>query len=310
MVGLTLFALLLSTALALELSWKAERENLMRRLEVTADVIALQSRPALEFLDPTAAHENLTSLSPDPAIRLACLYDETGALFASYQLQNEFTCPSPRKSAQIYHWRRLELFKDIAFNRRRLGSIYLEYDLRPLISRFAADTLYKLGIILFVILAIWPISAYLQRLISQPIVELAAASRLFGQNRHAPLAVPTRRSSDEIGDLVDSFTIMMREIQSNEERLGEIISELRVAKEKAEAASQAKSEFLANMSHEIRTPMNVVIGLANILAMTKPLTDKQKSHMRGVEKLVAKLQAADPCMDAELLNASSFEIPL
>ena len=41
-----------------------------------------------------------------------------------------------------------------------------------------------------------------------------------------------------------------------------------------------------------------------------PLTDKQKSHMRGVEKLVAKLQAADPYMDAELLNASSFEIPL
>lgn len=41
--------------------------------------------------------------------------------------------------------------------------------------------------------------------------------------------------------------------------------DLRIAKEKAERASQSKSLFLANMSHEIRTPMNAILGFSHLL---------------------------------------------
>jgi PAS domain S-box-containing protein len=59
--------------------------------------------------------------------------------------------------------------------------------------------------------------------------------------------------------------------------------DLVAAKELAERSNLAKTEFLANMSHEIRTPMNAVIGLSNILSMSRPLTDKQKEFIQTLQ---------------------------
>ena len=67
-----------------------------------------------------------------------------------------------------------------------------------------------------------------------------------------------------IGFLVWSNRLL-REAQ---DRLEKAASDLRIANEKALAASQAKSLFLANMSHEIRTPMNGVFGMTGLLRTT------------------------------------------
>ena len=40
---------------------------------------------------------------------------------------------------------------------------------------------------------------------------------------------------------------------------------LRLAKEQAEAASNAKTEFLSRISHELRTPMNAILGIASLM---------------------------------------------
>jgi two-component system aerobic respiration control sensor histidine kinase ArcB len=41
--------------------------------------------------------------------------------------------------------------------------------------------------------------------------------------------------------------------------------QLRIAKEKAEEASQAKSNFIANVSHDLRTPLSGILGAAELL---------------------------------------------
>ena len=66
-------------------------------------------------------------------------------------------------------------------------------------------------------------------------------------------------------------------------RLGEQTEELRITRDRAEAASQTKANFLANMSHEIRTPMNAVIGLSH-LALKTDLTPRQRDYLRKISQ--------------------------
>lgn len=56
------------------------------------------------------------------------------------------------------------------------------------------------------------------------------------------------------------------------------VTEIRNAKNKAEAANKAKTEFLAAMSHELRTPLNGVIGFSEILKGTG-LDDNQQEFI-------------------------------
>ena len=103
-----------------------------------------------------------------------------------------------------------------------------------------------------------------------------------------------------------------RELARHRDHLVELVhqrtGELALAKERAEAATEAKSAFLANMSHEIRTPMNAILGLVHLM-QREGVSDKQGAQLNKID-LAAKhlLGILNDILDLSKIEAGKFRL--
>ncbi|MEA9356936.1 response regulator [Bacteriovorax sp. PP10] len=88
----------------------------------------------------------------------------------------------------------------------------------------------------------------------------------------------------------------------------ESISELKTGKEVALSATKAKSDFLAKMSHEIRTPLNAILGVGEIMALTK-LSDEQKKCMEIYQRSsLTLINLVNDILDLSKIEAGKIEL--
>ncbi|MGH7507281.1 MAG: histidine kinase dimerization/phospho-acceptor domain-containing protein, partial [Longimicrobiales bacterium] len=237
------------------------RRVMLQDLATVAEMLGQSSRAALIFQDPQFIDQLLAGLEAKPEVEEAIVVGATGEALARYLRADlpaaPVSIPALRPGEHHYEFDGLTLARPVIYQNEVLGAVYISSDLSEL---YAYIRTYA-GILVLLILASLFVglflSSFLQRFISEPILHLATVQGEVAQRKDFSLRA-VKDGEDELGDLIDGFNEMLREIQLRD-------AEVRVAKERAEEASRTKSTFLANMSHELRTPLNAIIGYSEML---------------------------------------------
>ncbi|MEX1276283.1 MAG: ATP-binding protein [Bacteroidota bacterium] len=146
-------------------------------------------------------------------------------------------------SEQIGTVRYIVGYRPLYLGERFLGVIAVPalYRLQEIDEELAQRNAFLLGAYAVVVLIIIVIAVALANRLSKPLRELSAAAQRVGRGE-LDVRIP-RRSSDEVGELVDSFNEMTDELKSNREHLVRAEREL------------AWKEMAKQVAHEIKNPL-------------------------------------------------------
>jgi signal transduction histidine kinase len=321
------------------------REATAQRLELLGRIVASNSTAALEFDNPADAQEMLAALSAEPSITAAAIYDREGHAFAHYpQSSPAADYPAlPAADGFAFDGAQLSGFQAIAQRERRVGTLYLRFDMSRVIRLWLRGSLRAaITVMLLALIVAYVISRLLQKQISRPIRELAQTTTALSGGHDFSLRA-RQYGEDEIGRLTASFNRMLATIEERESALREAVtalrgenaerqlaeqalleskadlehkvsertSELVAAKDKAESSDRLKSEFLANMSHELRTPLNAIIGFTGTMLMRLPgpLTAEQEKQLRTIQNSARHLLSLiNDLLDVAKIESGKIEL--
>jgi two-component system, NtrC family, sensor kinase len=214
-------ALLLATAFLVYNDADMIRSSKVQQLAALAKVLGANSMAALNFDDPAAARESLSSLSLQPTVQFACIYNAKGDKFATYQADKlmEFVPPFPGPDGHLFvPGNCLTVTQTITHDGEKVGTIYLYASIEDLYKQL----LRYVGVVAIVIIVSMTVaitlSSRLHRFISVPILQLAKTAQMVSANRDYSVRVQ-KYANDELGTLYNEFNDMLGQIERGEKEL-------------------------------------------------------------------------------------------
>ncbi len=203
-----------------------------------AEIIAANAAVALPFKDRPLARNTLATLSSEPNIQLAYIFDKFNEPLAQYfrkdksskAFLNGYSQISPAEYKQLaegikagekdffFSSNHLAVFCPVVAQGQRVGMVYLNSDLGAFARwkrLFAGSVIAVLGLSF---LLAYMLSRQLQYIISRPILYLVDKMQLVTNNEDFTIRAK-KSSHDEVGALIDGFNEMLEHLLDRDQQL-------------------------------------------------------------------------------------------
>ncbi len=309
-------ALVFATAALVLIELLRSRAEMERDLASLTHILAENTTAALTFDDSAAAKETLSALDSRADLEAAALYDAEGRLFASFARPGESPPAAPGPAEARFSGRVLEVAEPIRLGGEHIGTVYVRSGLGEMYENLRVQAATVAAVLLGSSLVALALSSGLQKLISRPILDLAATAGAVSAGDDYSLRA-RKGSEDETGRLVDAFNRMLAQIQDRdaalhaakeqlerrvEERTGELKGELAerrkaerrlaVANAELRQSNQELDDFAYIASHDLKEPLRGIHNFAVFLLedYADRLDDDGRAKLETLTRLSRRME--------------------
>lgn len=218
----------IGTFLSLKIEINEYKDTMMKNIIYNAKLISQYCIILLESGDKAKAAETLGRLNQIPYINDCLLFNSNDTLFAAYHKNvSEITSYPAQLKDQVsfVEGNFIHVIMPIEFGNKYYGKLYLRsnvYFSDIIIEKF----LIAVAIIAGMLLIIFLLTAFMQKYISAPIVELKNFAAKLAETKDFSMRIEKGRD-DETGKLQDELNFLLDTIQSSERDKNDALASLR-----------------------------------------------------------------------------------